>query len=78
MSGLLTPFGALAQIVRMVASGQIVVGYHARILAEYGEVYHRPKFDFPEPAISALLDQNRKRRDLHRDRSAHDRVAGPR
>jgi len=57
VSGLLTPFGAPAQIVRMVASGPLVVCYDARILAEYEEVLRRPKFDFPEPAILALLDQ---------------------
>ena len=57
VSGLFTPFGASAQIVRMVASGHLVVCYDARILAEYEEVLHRPKFDFPEPAISGLLDQ---------------------
>ena len=32
-----------------------------------------------KPLLDASkLDQNRKRRDLHRDRSARDRVAGPR
>lgn len=57
VSGLLTPFGASAQIVRMVASGHLVVCYDPRVLAEYEDVLHRPKFDFPEAAVSALLDQ---------------------
>ena len=56
VSGLL-PFGASAQIVRMVASGHLVVCYDARVLAEYEDVLHRAKFDFPEAAVSALLDQ---------------------
>ena len=56
-SGLLTPFRASAQIVRMVASGQLVVCHDVRILAEYEDVLRRPKFDFPEAAVSALLDQ---------------------
>ncbi len=41
----------------MVASGHLVVCYDARVLAEYEDVLHRPKFDFPEAAVSALLDQ---------------------
>ena len=57
VSGLLTPFGASAQIVGMVASGHLVVCYDVRVLAEYEDVLHRPKFDFPEAAVSALLDQ---------------------
>lgn len=56
VSGLLL-FGASAQIVRMVASGHLVVCYDARVLAEYEDVLHRPKLDFPEAAVSALLDQ---------------------
>ena len=57
VSGLLTPFGASAQIVRMVASSHLVVCFDVRILAECEEVLRRPKFDFPEAAVSALLDQ---------------------
>ncbi len=57
VSGLLTPFGASAQIVRMVASGHLVSCHDVRVLAEYEDVLHRPKFDFPEAAVSALLDQ---------------------
>ncbi len=57
VSGLLTPFGASAQIARMVASGHLVSCYDVRVLAEYEDVLHRPKFDFPEAAVSALLDQ---------------------
>lgn len=57
VSGLLTPFGASAQIVRMVASGRLVVCYDARILTEYEDVLRRPKFDFSDAEVSALLDQ---------------------
>ena len=53
VSGLLTPFGAPAQITRMVAAGR----YDVRILTEYEEVLRRPKFDFPDAAVAALLDQ---------------------
>ncbi len=57
VSGLLTPFGASAQIMRMVASGRLAVCYDARILTEYEEVLRRPKFAFPEDAVTALLEQ---------------------
>jgi putative PIN family toxin of toxin-antitoxin system len=57
VSGLLTPFGASAQIVRMVASGQLVICRDARILSEYEEVLRRPKFEFAETAVAALIDQ---------------------
>ena len=57
VSGLLTPFGASAQIVGMVASGQLVVCHDARILTEHEEVLARPKFDFPKATVSDLLEQ---------------------
>jgi putative PIN family toxin of toxin-antitoxin system len=57
VSGLLSPFGPPAQIVRMVASGVLVVCHDARILSEYRDVLLRPKFPFPRDAVDALLDQ---------------------
>jgi putative PIN family toxin of toxin-antitoxin system len=57
VSGLLSPFGPPAQIVRMVASGALVVCHDARILSEYRDVLLRPKFPFPQDAVDALLDQ---------------------
>jgi putative PIN family toxin of toxin-antitoxin system len=55
-SGLLSPFGPSAKVVRMVASGILVVCHDARILSEYREVLLRPKFPFPQDAVDALLD----------------------
>jgi putative PIN family toxin of toxin-antitoxin system len=57
LSGLLFPFSAPAQIVRMIADGPIVLCYDARILAEYREVLHRPKFPFSLESVEALLEQ---------------------
>lgn len=45
VSGLLTPFGASGEIVRMLTSGEIVLCLDARILLEYEEVLGRSKFD---------------------------------
>jgi putative PIN family toxin of toxin-antitoxin system len=57
VSGLLSPFGAPAQIVRMVASGHLSLCYDARILAEYSQVLLRPKFPFSKESGEALVDQ---------------------
>ena len=56
VSGLLTPFGSSGQIVRMVFSGELTVYIDARILAEYKDVLHRPKFKFNKDHIGILLD----------------------
>lgn len=57
VSGLLSPFGPPSQVVRMVASGALVVCHDARLLSEYREVLLRPRFPFPPDAMEALLDQ---------------------
>ncbi len=44
VSGLLTPFGPTGEIVRMVSAGELILAIDARILSEYQEVLHRPKF----------------------------------
>jgi len=55
-SGLLTPFGPSGEIVRMVFSGELAVYIDARILAEYKDILHRPKFKFNKDHIGILLD----------------------
>ena len=56
ISGLLTPFGPSGKIVRMVSAGELILYIDARILSEYNEVLHRPKFKFDKDHISILLD----------------------
>ena len=56
VSGLLTPFSASGEIVRMVFSGELTVYIDARILAEYKDVLNRPKFKFNKDHIGILLD----------------------
>jgi putative PIN family toxin of toxin-antitoxin system len=56
VSGLLTPFGSSGEIVRMVSAGELNLYIDARILSEYHEVFHRPKFQFNKDHISTLLD----------------------
>ena len=56
VSGLLTPFGSSGEIVRMVFSGEILLYIDARILSEYEDVLHRPKFSFNKDHIGILLN----------------------
>ena len=57
VSGLLSPFGPPAQIVRMITSGTLAPCYDGRLLSEYREVVLRPRFPFPEESVDALLHQ---------------------
>lgn len=57
VSGLLSPFGNPAEILRMISSGVLQLCFDARILSEYRDVLNRPKFQFEENKIRALLDQ---------------------
>lgn len=57
VSGLLSPFGATGEIVRMLASGTLELCYDARILSEYRNVLLRPKFSFNQVQVDYLLDQ---------------------
>ena len=56
VSGLLTPFGTCGEIVRMLTSGQIVLCVDARILLEYEEVLHRPKFDIDAHSLAVVME----------------------
>ncbi len=57
VSGLLTPFGNSAEIIRLFAKGKLTICYDSRILAEYYEVLNRPKFDFDKEKIAAILKE---------------------
>lgn len=59
VSGLLQPFGPSGQIVRLVASGELILCHDARILAEYQEVLLREKFRFDPERVEALLEEIR-------------------
>ncbi|MCX5808534.1 MAG: putative toxin-antitoxin system toxin component, PIN family, partial [Proteobacteria bacterium] len=56
VAGLLSPFGACGDIVRMISSGNLTLCVDARILSEYHEVLRRPKFQFEEDKIGTILD----------------------
>ena len=56
VAGLLSPFGACGEIVRMVSAGELTLSFDARILSEYKEVLRRPMFGFEEERVAAFLD----------------------
>ena len=55
VSGLLTPFGPCAALVRLAAGGAIILCHDARILAEYREVLLRPKFQLDPLLVETFL-----------------------
>ena len=56
VSGLLSPYGTTAEIVRMIVAGSVDLLYDARIVSEYEEVLSRPKFSFDKASINCLID----------------------
>lgn len=61
VAGLLTPFNAPGEIVRMASAGVLQLCHDARILSEYAGVLHRPKFNLNPEHVDALLEQIRAR-----------------
>jgi putative PIN family toxin of toxin-antitoxin system len=57
VSGFLKPYGNTAAILRLIADGTIRLAYDLRILAEYRDVLHRPKFNFAKEDVASFLDQ---------------------
>ncbi|MBI3307035.1 MAG: putative toxin-antitoxin system toxin component, PIN family [Candidatus Omnitrophica bacterium] len=57
VSGLLSPFKAPGEIVRMSSSGTLQLCYDVRILSEYSDVLRRSKFNLRADHVNALLDQ---------------------
>jgi len=56
VSGLLSPYGPCAEIMRWVADGSLKLIYDGRILEEYRAVLQRPKFGFDDRLIEHLMD----------------------
>ncbi len=56
VSGLLSPYGASAEIIRMLVAGSFDLLYDARIVSEYEEVLLRPKFSFEKAQVGNLVE----------------------
>jgi putative PIN family toxin of toxin-antitoxin system len=57
VSGLISPFGAPGEIVRMVASGALELCYDARVFSEYRSVLLRQEFSLDGVHVEDLLNQ---------------------
>ena len=57
VAGLLSPFNAPGEIVRMTSAGILQLCYDARILSEYTGVLRRPKFNLNASHVDALLGE---------------------
>ena len=57
VAGLLSPFKAPGEMVRLTSAGVLQLCYDARILSEYTVVLHRPKFKLNAAHVDALLAQ---------------------
>lgn len=55
VSGLLTPFGTCAEVVRMLTSEELTLCVDARILVEYSEVLHRARFQIDPRKVDTLI-----------------------
>ena len=56
VAGLLTPHGFPARILDLILTGDVVLCFDDRILAEYRDVLFRPKFEFGAADVEAILD----------------------
>lgn len=65
VSGLLTPFGTCGEIVRMLTAGDIVLCTDARILLEYDDVLHRPKFEIDPHKADVVVEYIENSSEVH-------------
>lgn len=56
VSGLLSPYGASGEVVRMLVAGSFELLYDARIVSEYEDVLRRPKFSFDGANVGSLIE----------------------
>ena len=56
VSSLWSTNGAPARVVSMILTGQLIPCYDYRILTEYRQVLSRPRFNFSDGEIDALLE----------------------
>lgn len=77
VSGLLSPFGPCADILRLLATGDVVPCVDARILVEYDEVLHRPFFQFEPDDVDILIDHIAACGEHHTGKPLHSELPDP-
>ncbi len=56
VSGILSPFGRCGDVLRLIFNGELTLCVDSRILCEYAEVLHRPRFQFDATDIDEILE----------------------
>ncbi len=56
VAGVLSPYGAPAQVLQLVLAGKLRLCFDARILTEYREVLVRPKLGFDAHVVADLVE----------------------
>lgn len=57
VSGLLSPYGNPAEILRLLTLGKLTICLDARIMPKYFKVLNRPKFKLNKDTVSLLLKE---------------------
>ncbi len=65
VSGLLTPFGMCADLVRLFTSDEVILCVDSRILLEYEEVLGRERFRLDQKHVSVLMEYIRRTSEFH-------------
>ncbi len=65
VSGLLTPFGMCADLVRLFTTDEVILCVDSRILLEYEEVLGRERFRLDQKLVSVLMEYIRRTAELH-------------
>jgi len=56
VSGILSPFGRCGDVLRLIFNGELTLCVDSRILCEYADVLHRPRFQFELTDIDEVLE----------------------
>jgi putative PIN family toxin of toxin-antitoxin system len=54
-SALLQPRGKPAKVLDLILDSMVIIAYDRRIMMEYREVLHRPKFKFDKTHVETVL-----------------------
>ena len=65
VSGLLTPFGMCADLVRLFTSDEVILCVDSRILLEYEEVLGRERFRLDQKLVTVLMEYIRRTAEFH-------------
>jgi putative PIN family toxin of toxin-antitoxin system len=77
VSGLLTPFGMCADLVRLFTSNEVILCVDSRILLEYEEVLGRDRFRMDPKLVTILIEYIRRTAELHPSKPLKEPLPDP-